>query len=588
MLGYSQEECIGSIMEDIGFTFHEGYFQELLPILDKEGIVYSKDLPVLTKDNQTVDTDIYMVDKAALIQCNIRDITIKKQQAFEREQMFAAIEQAGEGIAITSPDGIIKYINPAFESITGYSKEETIGKNPDFLKSGLQDQKFYKNLWDTILSGSRWTGRLINNRKDGTAYTSECSISPIKDLEGNLLNFIWISKDITKEMALEKRIEQAQRMESIGILAGGIAHDFNNILSVIIGYTELAHDEVEKDSTIEEYLKEIHIGGIRAKTLVMQILGFARQSDETISPHRIDVIAKEVLKFIRSSIPATIEIQSDIQSDSLIMGNPTQVHQIFMNLCTNSAHAMKEKGGILKISLNDIETDKNLKVQDVGLKQGSYIQINVSDTGIGIPPDLLGRIFEPYFTTKPLEEGTGLGLALIHGIVESYGGKTIVESGLGKGTVFTIYLPITQKRKKVKFFSRKELPSGTESILLVDDEAPILKIEEKTLEHFGYSVTTSLSSVDALELFRSNPNRFDLVITDMTMPKMNGDKLAAALIKIRPDIPIVLFSGYSQKMSGKDITDIGIKAFVSKPVSKETMAKTVRKVLDEAKKPAQE
>jgi PAS domain S-box-containing protein len=556
--------------------------------LNKSGILNYEDVSIKSKSGQDIYADVYLVDRALLAQCNIRDITIRKQQEFERDQMFAAIEQTGEGIVITSSDGIIKYINPSFESITGYSKQEIIGKNPRFLKSGRQDPTFYKNLWDTILSGSQWTGRLINNCKNGTTYISECSISPTKNLEGNLLNFIWISKDITKEATLEKRIEQAQKMESIGILAGGIAHDFNNILSAILGYTELALDKVEKDTTLENDLKEIRVGGIRAKNLVKQILGFARQSEETISPHRIDVIAEEVLKFIRSSIPSTIEIQSNIQSDSLIMGNPTQVHQIFMNLCTNAAYALKEEGGVLKISLNDVEIDKSLKVQDVALKQGSYIQIKVSDTGTGIPPDVMGRIFDPYFTTKPVDEGTGMGLALTHGIIENYGGKIIVESRLGKGTVFTIYLPITQKSEKVQPFQREELPSGTESILLVDDEAPILNIERRILEHFGYSVSISLSSIDALELFRSNPNRFDLVITDLTMPKMTGDKLAAALIQIRPDIPVILFSGYSKKMSGENIDPTGIKAFASKPVTREEMTRIIRKVLDEAKESALE
>ena len=515
------------------------------------------------------------------IRVAVSDITERKQVEADRNQLLAAVEQAGESIIITTLDGTIQYVNPAFERMTGYLKQDSVGRNPRFLQSGFQDKSLYKNLWDTILSGNQWSGRMINKRKDGPFYVSNCSISPVMDPKNNLINFIWIAKDITKETELEKKIAQAQKMESIGILAGGIAHDFNNILSAIIGFTELALDEVEKDTAIEDDLKEILVGGLRAKDLVKQILSFARQSDEIINPLRIDVIAKEVLRFIRASIPSTIEIDSDIQSDSLIMGNPTQIHQIFMNLCTNSAHAMKENGGVLRVSINNVETDKNPEVKDMGLEEGNYIKIKVSDTGTGIPPAIIDKIFEPYFTTKKVEDGTGMGLAMIHGIVENYGGKIMVESTLGKETIFTLYLPITQKDEGYQPHEVKKLPSGTERILIVDDEAPILKIESRILERFGYTVTASISSVEALELFRSHPNNFDLVITDMTMPKMTGEKLAAELIKIRPDIPVILCTGYSQKPSDKNSGAKGIRKVISKPIAMDDLLKSVRKVFDE-------
>jgi PAS domain S-box-containing protein len=581
IFGYSNADCIGKEMKDIGFTFERGTSQELLQRLDKDGIIHFDDIPVKTNDGYTIDTDIYMVDKTSLIQCNIRDITERKKAEADRNQMLAAIMQAGESIVITTLDGTIQYVNPAFEHMTGYSKQESVGRNPRFLKSGLQDKPFYKNLWDTIISGNHWSGSLINKRKDGTSYVSKCSISPVKDPKNNLINFIWIAKDITKEVALEKRIAQAQKMESIGILAGGIAHDFNNILSAIIGFTELALDEVEKDTALEDDLKEIQVGGIRAKDLVKQILSFARESDEIINPLRIDIIAKEVLRFIRASIPSTIELEADIQSDSLIMGNPTQIHQIFMNLCTNSAHAMKENGGVLSVSINDVETDKNPDVKNIGLEEGNYIKIKISDTGTGIPPAIIDKIFEPYFTTKTVEDGTGMGLAMIQGIVENYSGKIMVNSIMEKGTIFTLYLPITQKPETYQPYEVKKLSSGSERILIVDDEAPILKIESRILKRFGYTVTTSISSVEALELFRSHPNDFDLVITDMTMPKITGEKLAAGLIEIRPDIPIILCTGYSQKLSDKNIGAKGIREVISKPIAIDNLLKSVRKVLDE-------
>jgi CheY-like chemotaxis protein len=301
-------------------------------------------------------------------------------------------------------------------------------------------------------------------------------------------------------------------------------------------------------------------------------------------PIRLDIVAKEILKLIRSTLPTTIEIKKNIASNSLIMGNPTQVHQLLINLCTNAADAMENTGGILEVGLMDVALDERSPLSPAGLKFGDYLKLTVSDTGSGISPDIIGFIFDPYFTTKGVGKGTGMGLALAHGIVESYGGKITVDSELGKGTVFTIYLPITTKREAYRPYEEENLPSGTESILFVEDELPIAKMGGQILEGLGYRVTVCTSSVEALELFRSKPKDFDLVITDMTMPKMTGDVLATELMKIRFDVPIILCTGYSNKISREISSILGIKAFAYKPVLKGDLAKTVRKVLDEAKK----
>ena len=394
--------------------------------------------------------------------------------------------------------------------------------------------------------------------------------------------FFVISLSITRTINTYKtKLEQSQKMESIGTLAGGIAHDFNNILSSIIGFTELALVGVKKGSELEDDLHEVENAGMRAKDLVKQILTFARQSDEMVKPLQVSKIATEVIKFIRSSIPATIEIEQNIESDSFIMGSPTQVHQIMMNLCTNSAQAMEEKGGTLDVSVNDTAIGKMSLIPD--LKPGEYIKTKVTDTGLGISPKHIHSIFEPYFTTKKAGEGTGMGLSVVHGIVESYGGKIIVDSAVGKGTCFTIYLPITKKKKVHINAVKEDLPTGNENILFVDDEAPIAKMGSKVLEQLGYSVATRTSSVEALELFKSKPQAFDLVITDMTMPNMTGDKLAIELMKVRSNIPVILCTGYSKKLSKKSTAEIGIKALTYKPIVKTDLAKAVRKVLDEAK-----
>jgi CheY-like chemotaxis protein len=301
-----------------------------------------------------------------------------------------------------------------------------------------------------------------------------------------------------------------------------------------------------------------------------------------VKPIQVDVIVKEVLQLIRSSIPTDIGIKKNIDSDSLIMGNQTQVHQIMMNLCTNASHAMEKEGGTLGITLKDIVVDKSVGKKN-DLRPGMYIELTVSDSGTGIPPDIIDSIYEPYFTTKDSGEGTGMGLAMVQGIIKSYGGKITVNSALDEGTVFTVLIPVTRKRKIQRQYEREMLPKGTERILFVDDEAPIAKMGSQGLERLGYQVTARTSSVEALELFRSKSNEFDLVITDMTMPNMTGDKLTIELKKIKPDIPVILCTGYSKRISKETAEEIGIKAFAYKPVVKADLAKTVRKVLDEAK-----
>lgn len=382
---------------------------------------------------------------------------------------------------------------------------------------------------------------------------------------------------------LEKRLSQAQKMESIGTLAGGIAHDFNNILSSILGYTELAFCDVEKGTPLYDYLQEVHNAGIRAKDLVRRILTFARQADEEIKPLRVDMIAREALKFLRASIPSTIEIRQNFESESQIMADPSQIHQIFMNLCTNAAHAMEHTGGILAVDFADVTLNPSFSSEKTGLKTGEYLKISISDTGSGIAPDILPSIFDPYFTTKKPGEGTGMGLAMVHGIVAKCMGEITVESTVGKGTVFTIYLPLTNRVSNADTYKEETPLAGTERILFVDDELALAKMNSQILEKFGYKMTIRTSSLEALELFKSNPNDFDIVITDMTMPNMTGERLAAELTRIRHDIPIILCTGYSKNVSDENMAAIGIRAVVYKPILKADLSKTIRKVLDEAK-----
>ena len=421
----------------------------------------------------------------------------------------------------------------------------------------------------------------------GNAHHLRIISSPILNDSGEVTGAIEMVEDITDRLKMENQLRQSQKLESIGTLAGGIAHDFNNILSSILGFTELALDDAPQKSLLEENLQEVYAAGIRAKGLVQQILMFARQSDDALKPVQVDLIAKEVMKLIHSTTPTTIGIEQNIKSKSLITGNPTQVHQLLLNLCSNAVHAMEKSGGTLSITLEDAQIGRNDTLRQWDLDPGDYLKIAVADNGSGIDPAIIDSIFEPYFTTKAIGEGTGMGLAIIHGIVESYGGKITVDSTLGVGTVFTVYLPICKKRGVPVEHKHEQIQTGVERILFVDDEVPIGEMSSAILRRLGYSVTNRTSSVEALALFRSNPNDFDLVVSDMTMPNMTGDKLAIELMRIRPDIPVILCTGYSKQISDKTASDIGIKALIYKPITKSDLAKIVRKAIDEAKSNAQ-
>ncbi len=392
-----------------------------------------------------------------------------------------------------------------------------------------------------------------------------------------------IKREKSEKIELEKKLRQSQKLEAIGTLAGGISHDFNNILTAILGYTEIALEEIDAESGVSDLLDEVYNAGLRARDLVRQILAFARQTEQELKPIRVDLIAKEALKLIRSTVPTTIAIVHSFKSKSLVMADPTQIHQIIMNLCANAAHAMEEEGGTLKVSIKDAVLGPQITDHYPDLEPGFYIKLEVEDTGIGIQAKNLDSIFEPYFTTKESGEGTGLGLAVVHGIVKSYGGEIIAASQVGQGALFKIYLPVIKSIGTEKRFDPMEVLMGSEHILFVDDEETIARLGQKILESLGYRVTIRTSSIEALELFRYRADIFDIVITDMTMPNMTGERLSFEMMKIRPDIPVILCTGYSKKIIDVESLENGIKAIQMKPLIKKELAKTVRKVLDNAR-----
>jgi signal transduction histidine kinase len=380
---------------------------------------------------------------------------------------------------------------------------------------------------------------------------------------------------------LEKLLFQAQKMESIGTLAGGIAHDFNNILFPILGYVEMLLEDVPEDSPSRGSLEQIYTSALRAKSLVKQILTFARQESSELMLMKIQPIVKEALKLIRSTIPTTIEIKQDINPDcGVIKADPTQIHQIVMNLATNAYHAMEETGGELKVSLKEMEFGA-LDLINPDMVPGIYACLIVADTGVGMDKNLIDKIFDPFFTTKTIGRGTGMGLSVVHGIVTAMGSAIHVYSEPGKGTEFHVYLPVEKNLSEEQVIhSTAPIQGGTEQILLVDDEEVILIMEKRMLERLGYQVTSRTSSLEALEAFRANPDKFDLIITDMAMPNMPGDKLSAELTKIRPGIFILLCTGFSQTMSEEKAALMGIKGFLFKPIVMKDLARKIRDVLD--------
>ncbi|MGO9533543.1 MAG: response regulator [Syntrophobacteraceae bacterium] len=390
-----------------------------------------------------------------------------------------------------------------------------------------------------------------------------------------------IEEGEAERLLLLQHLERSQRLEAIGTLASGIAHDFNNILAVVIGCTELALLRTPEESKARESLNMVLSAGGRAKDLVKQILAFSRQSDEERKPIQITHTVKEVLKFIKASLPATIDIREEIDSDSgTILADPVQIHQIVMNLCTNAHHAMIEKGGVLDVKLHTVNLGPGDGAVHPDLKPGPYVKVTVKDTGCGMDEATMVKIFDPYFTTKAKGVGTGLGLAVVHGLVQNHGGAITVESVPGKGSVFSLYFPAIQKEAVAETGIQEEMPTGHEHILLVDDERVLLDMSREMLEYLGYSVETRTSSVEALALFVAHPKRFDLVITDMTMPNMTGDKLAMELMRIRADIPIVVCTGYSERIMDEQAKAMGIRALVMKPILMAKMAKAIRDALD--------
>jgi signal transduction histidine kinase/FixJ family two-component response regulator len=412
---------------------------------------------------------------------------------------------------------------------------------------------------------------------DGAPVFCDLSLQPVTGPYGKVDGIILSLTDITKEVKLEQHLRHSQKMEALGTLAGGIAHDFNNILTAIVVNTELSLDDAERSG---HYLSSVLEAAGRGRDLVKQVLAFSRKTEQVLGPTRLSPVIREALGFLRASVPSTIEIRARIaEKPDVAMVDATQVHQVLMNLGSNAAHAMRERGGIMEITLSGVAVDSELASQEPGLKPGPYLKLSVRDTGPGIPPEVLPRIFDPFFTTKKPEEGTGMGLAMVHGIVKSWRGAITVDTEPGKGTTFSVFLPRVLKGAKRGRAAPGAIPGGDERILVVDDEGTQAQALGSMLERLGYRIVTETNSALALDIFRRDPAAFDLVVTDQVMPRLTGSELAQAVLRLRPGIPVILCTGFSDLMDEYTAKSLGIRVFIMKPYSAREMAAAVREAL---------
>ena len=509
------------------------------------------------------------------------DITERKRREEERARLAMAVEQSAETIVITDASGTILYANPAFEKTSGYTCVEALGQNPRMLKSGQHDAEFYRQLWAVLGRGEVWTGRLINKKKDGTLYEEDASISPVRDAVGKIVNYVAVKRDVTREAQLEEQLRQSQKMEAIGQLSGGVAHDFNNILTAMIMQTELTGMVKNLPGEVQEGLRQIRAAAERAANLTRQLLLFSRK--QVMQPRELDLnaVVTSLANMLQRIIGEDVSLQLNLHSRAQITrADPGMLDQVLMNLVVNARDAMPGGGQIF------IETgEKTFTKEEATLipdaKPGPYVSLRVTDTGCGIAPENLARIFEPFFTTKEPGKGTGLGLATVFGIVKQHGGSLMVESKVGRGTTFQVFLRATASVGQSPAAVKPKPRGGTETILLVEDEAAVRTLTRAVLEQFGYRVLEASDGVEALRIWEENQDSIHLLFTDLVMPKgVRGHELAARLQARSPKLRVVFTSGYSADIAGRQLSLQEGQNFIQKPSSYQQLLETVRRCLD--------
>ena len=591
------EQILGYPAEDWVST--PGFWSNHLDPVDRERIValsrtaaaqgedYELEYRMLAVDGRTV----WLRDKVRVLKDAedrprqlrgvMLDVTQAKHAEEERARLSLAVEQAAEAILITDPEGSISYVNPAFERVTGYGRSEVIGKNPRLMKSGKHDQAFYQTLWGTLQRGEVWSGRIINRRKDGTTYEAEAVISPVRDMAARVVNYVAVQRDVTRERQLEEQVRQSQKIEAVGRLAGGVAHDFNNLLTIISGYSDLLLAKLDSEDPARGHVAEIKKAADRAASLTRQLLAFSRR--QVLAPQVLDLnnIVANIHKMLRRLIGEDIDlVMVPAQNLGKVKVDPGQIEQVLLNLVVNARDAMPQ-GGKVVIETANAELDANWAGGHFPINTGSYVMLAVSDTGCGMDAETQSHIFEPFFTTKEQGKGTGLGLAMLYGIVKQSEGYIWVFSEVGRGTSFKIYFPRVDatpaQQEPVKV--TKEEARGAETILLVEDESPLRSLVRGLLEGVGYTVLEARDGEDALLLSNEFSGQIHLLVTDVVMPKMSGPELAQHLAPLRQDMKVLFMSGYADDaMVRHGILDSNA-AYLQKPFTPESLARKVREIL---------
>jgi two-component system cell cycle sensor histidine kinase/response regulator CckA len=509
------------------------------------------------------------------------DIDKRKKAEMVQKRLATAIEQSADGVAIVDARGKIEYVNPAYEKITGYSADEVIGAEIGSVEENKFNHEFLLHQQDTLSPGESWGGRQVENRKDGTVYHEEVTVSPVRDSQARVSNYVIVKRDVSKEFALQEQLLHAQKMEAVGTLAGGVAHDFNNLLQVVLGFTEMLL--LERSQADSEYadLQKILQAATSGAELVKQLLTFGRKVEPNLTTLDLNKHVLRVEKLISRTIPKMVDIRLNLSQDvGRICADPSQIEQILLNLALNARDAMPH-GGTLVIDTSNVEIDQEFCIGHVGAQPGEYVSIGVSDTGHGMSSEVIGKIFEPFYTTKEFGRGTGLGLAMVYGIVKQHGGYIFCESSLGKGTTFKLYFP-TISSIEIPAAGLIDLTqeSGTESVLLVDDEALVRELGDRILTARGYTVLKAGNGKEALDIYTREKDSISLIILDLIMPKMSGKDCLQKILDINPKIKVLIASGYAMDASTKECLNLGAKGFVAKPFRVKELLQQVRGTLD--------
>ena len=588
MHGFSAPELIGKNLSALHTDEQIMYVNRLLEELNRDGAFEMQEVWHAKKDGNaflTLMTATVIKDDDGtplFLSTTAIDITEHKMEEESRKLLSAAIEHTAEGIVITDAAGIIQYVNPAEETISGYSSDELIGQGAEIFKSEKHDEDFYANMWATIKAGKIWSGRFINRKKDGTEYDEDCTISPVYDKSGKLTNFIAVKHDVTQKLALQEQLFQAQKMEAIGTLAGGFAHDFNNKLQIIDGYVDLMLFDKDLPETLKQDMRIIKQAVDSSAELIRGMMVFSRKTPIDLLPIDLNKLVAQTRSMLARSISKMIEIDLLLADDLwAIKAAPNQIDQILMNLAVNARDAMPG-GGMLTIKTENITLDDEYCIFDPLVKPGRYVLIEVSDTGTGMNKETASHIFEPFFTTKEEGKGTGLGLAVVYGIVEQHGARIVCDSAPSVGTTFRIYFPAIEEVHEEEYFENKEPPRGQgETLLLVDDEPHLRDIVARQLVGANYRVIKASNGNEALNLYEEHREQISLVILDLLMPGMSGKQCLEDLLVMDPNVRVLIASGAMNSAIESDLKEIGARGLIAKPFETSQLLEKIRKIIDE-------